>query len=161
MLVDDNPAHLMTGKNMLRKHFEVFDLPSPEKLFEFLEFVVPDIILLDVDMPSMSGYEVIAKLKEDERLADVPIMFVTARREAGNELKGLSLGAVDYVAKPFSAPRLIKRIRPPLALSGTDHRLDTGLVPPPASVAPLDDYCRLFARRAIDGLRLRNRRYEG
>ena len=123
MLVDDNPTHLATGKNMLRKHFEVYDMPSPRKLFEFVEIVIPDLILLDVDMPEMSGYEVIVRLKENEKLEDVPIIFVTSRRESGNELKGLSLGAVDYVTKPFSAPRLIKRIENHLLIAAQRKQL--------------------------------------
>jgi putative two-component system response regulator len=110
ILVDDNMANLSMGKNMLNTFYEVFPLPSAAKLFEFLEKVVPDLILLDIDMPEMDGYEAIQKLKSVPALAGIPVIFLTAKNDESSELEGLSLGAIDYVSKPFSAPRLLKRI---------------------------------------------------
>ncbi|MDR1613839.1 MAG: response regulator [Planctomycetota bacterium] len=110
MLVDDNLANLSIGKNMLRDLYEVYAVPSAAKLFEILEHVTPDLILLDVLMPEMNGYEVIRKLKSDQRWSDVPVIFLTARIDESSELQGLSLGAIDYVSKPFCAPLLLKRI---------------------------------------------------
>ncbi len=110
MLVDDNQANLNIGKNMLKDSYEVYALPSAERLFKFLETVKPDLILLDIAMPGMSGFEVIRILKADSRYANIPVIFVTARSEEMNELEGLSLGAVDYVTKPFSAAILLRRI---------------------------------------------------
>ncbi len=110
MLVDDNQANLNIGKNMLKGSYEVYALPSAERLFKFLETVKPDLILLDIAMPGMSGFDVIRILKADARYAEIPVIFVTAKSEETNELEGLALGAVDYVAKPFSAAILMKRI---------------------------------------------------
>jgi putative two-component system response regulator len=110
MLVDDNMANLALGKNMLKVAYEVYAVPSAEKLFEILQNVLPDLILLDIMMPEMNGYEAIRKLKGDERLADIPVIFLTSQSDEGSELEGLSLGAIDYVTKPFSAPLLLKRI---------------------------------------------------
>jgi putative two-component system response regulator len=110
MLVDDNMANLTMGKNMLKDTYEVFAMPSAAKLFEVLSKVLPDLILLDVEMPGMDGYETIRILKADARYADIPVIFLTAKSDEGSELAGLSLGAIDYVTKPFSAPLLLKRI---------------------------------------------------
>jgi len=110
VLVDDDYSNLINGKNVLKKQHEVFTVPSGEKLFELLEQIVPDIILLDVEMPVMDGYAVLRELKKNPVMADIPVIFLTARRDVGSELEGLTLGAVDYISKPFSPPLLLKRI---------------------------------------------------
>ena len=110
MLVDDNQANLNMGKNMLKDIYEVYALPSAERLFKFLETVTPDLILLDVVMPGINGFEVIKILKANPRYANIPVVFVTSKADELDELEGLALGAVDYVTKPFSAAILLKRI---------------------------------------------------
>jgi putative two-component system response regulator len=109
-LVDDNMANLTTGKTMLREHYDIFSIPSGSKLFEILEKVTPDLILLDIEMPEMNGYEAIAKLKKEKKTGKIPVIFLTARNDPGSELEGLNLGAIDYISKPFSPPLLLKRI---------------------------------------------------
>jgi putative two-component system response regulator len=116
MLVDDNQTNLNMGKNMLRDYYEVYALPSAERLFKFLQTVTPDLILLDVNMPGMDGFDVIKILKKEPLYADIPVIFVTAQTEEMDELEGLKLGAVDYVAKPFSAAILLRRIENHLLL---------------------------------------------
>ncbi|MDR0500161.1 MAG: response regulator [Coriobacteriales bacterium] len=111
MLVDDNVANLTAYKNMLKEIFEVYTLPSALRMFEVLEKVEPDLILLDIEMPGMNGYEAIAKLKRDKRYEAIPVIFLTSRTDEGSEMEGLNLGAIDYVYKPFSPPLLIQRIR--------------------------------------------------
>ena len=110
ILVDDNLTNLAVGKNMLKTFYHVIPAPSAREMFEDLEKVIPDLILLDIEMPEMNGYEAIEKLKADARFAEIPIIFLTAKDDADSELEGLDLGAVDYVTKPFSAPLLLKRI---------------------------------------------------
>ncbi|MDR2784535.1 MAG: response regulator [Treponema sp.] len=109
-LVDDNMTNLTAGKTMLKNYYDIFSIPSGGKLFEILEKVTPDLILLDIEMPGMSGYEAIKKLKAEKRTYDIPVIFLTARNDSGSELEGLSLGAIDYIFKPFSPPLLLKRI---------------------------------------------------
>jgi putative two-component system response regulator len=81
-----------------------------------LEIVTPDLILLDIEMPEMNGYETLKKLKEKKETHDIPVIFLTARDDPGSELEGLSLGAIDYISKPFSPPLLLKRIENHLLL---------------------------------------------
>lgn len=110
ILVDDNMANLTMGRNLLKEHYEVYPATSAAKFFEILESVTPDLVLLDIEMPDMDGYETIKALKAEPSLRDIPVIFLTAKSDEPSELEGFSLGAVDYVSKPFSGPRLLKRI---------------------------------------------------
>jgi len=109
-LVDDVKANLTMGRDLLKTFYEVYPLPSAARLFELLENVIPDLILLDIEMPEMDGYEAIKKLKSDPRFASIPIIFLTAKDDDDSEMEGFDLGAADYVTKPFSGPLLLKRI---------------------------------------------------
>ena len=110
ILVDDVMTNLEQGRNILKTFYEVYPAPSAAKLFEILEKIIPDLILLDIEMPVMNGYEVIKKLKSDGRFAEIPVIFLTALNDESSEREGFDLGAADYVQKPFSAPLLLKRI---------------------------------------------------
>jgi len=110
ILVDDIMANLTIGRNLLKTFYETYPAFSAAKLFEILENVTPDLILLDIEMPDMDGYEAIKLLKADERYKDIPVIFVTAKGDEASEMEGFDLGAVDYVSKPFSGPLLLKRI---------------------------------------------------
>ncbi|MCL2880565.1 MAG: response regulator [Treponema sp.] len=110
ILVDDNPANLQTGKNVLSERYRVATAPSAEKLFSLLENNYPAMILLDVDMPGKDGYETIKILKSKPDTKNIPVIFVTAKTEEEDELKGLSLGAIDYITKPFQPALLLKRV---------------------------------------------------
>jgi len=133
IIVDDNAANLSVGRNLLKPYYEVFPAPSAAKLFSLLEKFVPDLILLDVNMPEMNGYEALKILKAEPRYADIPVIFLTAKNDEESELEGFSLGAVDYITKPFSGPLLLKRIESQLLLE--QQRRD--LI---ASHAALQDY---------------------
>ena len=109
-LVDDNIINLNTGKTALQHKYTVITMPSGEKLLISLQKLKPDLILLDIDMPGMSGYETIKGLKDNPDTADIPVIFLTGKHDVENELKGLTLGAVDYITKPFSQSLLLKRV---------------------------------------------------
>ncbi|MDR1702122.1 MAG: response regulator [Sporomusaceae bacterium] len=109
-LVDDDVTNLTIGKNTLAEFYNVFTFNSGTRLLKTLEKSIPDLILLDVEMPEMNGYEVIQLMKKSERLENIPVIFLTARRDSESEMKGLSLGAIDYIIKPFSPPLLLKRL---------------------------------------------------
>ncbi|MDR3213750.1 MAG: response regulator [Azoarcus sp.] len=110
MLIDDSLANLMVGKEALSNAYRVLTVPSAPKMFEMLQRYTPGLILLDVDMPEMNGYEAIKLLKENPKTERIPVVFLTAMADASSELQGLTLGAVDFIGKPFSAPLLKKRV---------------------------------------------------
>ena len=110
ILVDDNPTNLAVGSAALEGHYGVLTLNSGARLIKILDKTTPDLILLDVEMPEMSGYDVIRVLKGNPATAGIPVIFLTARNDGESELEGLSLGAIDYITKPFSTPLLLKRI---------------------------------------------------
>jgi len=116
ILVDDSPANLTACKKSLKDLYDVFPVPSAEKMFELLLHVFPDLILLDVEMPGTNGYEAMQKLRENEAYKDIPVIFLSAMDDAESEIEGLNLGAVDYIHKPFISSILIRRIEMHLAV---------------------------------------------
>ncbi|MDR2446225.1 MAG: response regulator [Treponema sp.] len=110
MIVDDSIANLKIGKNALMSLYNVFTVPSAKKMFELLERNKPALILLDIDMPDMDGYEAIKLLKENPDTLKIPVIFLTGKSEIEDEVKGLTLGAIDYISKPFSPFILRKRV---------------------------------------------------
>jgi len=120
--VDDNIENLTAIKNTLKDLYEVYPSPSALKMFSLLEHLRPDLILLDVEMPDMNGYEAAQKLKQSDKFREIPIIFLTSMDDAQSEIKGLSIGAVDYIRKPFVGPLILRRIETHLSL--IDHQLE-------------------------------------
>ena len=114
--VDDNVENLTALKNTMKDIYEVYPCPSAAKMFELLKHIQPELILLDVEMPEMGGYEAIGKLKSDPQYQDIPVIFLTSMSDAKSEIEGLSIGAVDYIHKPFVAPLLLQRIKTYLSI---------------------------------------------
>ncbi|MCL2819748.1 MAG: response regulator [Oscillospiraceae bacterium] len=110
VMVDDDITNLNVARNNLAGRYSIVTVPSGEKLFNLLDKISPSLILLDIEMPVMNGYEVMKKLKADEKTNHIPVIFLTAKIDPASEIEGLSLGAVDYITKPFSRDLLIKRI---------------------------------------------------
>ncbi|MDR1841165.1 MAG: response regulator [Holophagales bacterium] len=124
MLIDDNTTNLSVGKSALQDTYDVLTVNSGERALQLLEKITPDLILLDVDMPGMDGYETIRRIKANEAMSHIPVIFLTAKDDVNSELDGLSLGAVDYIAKPFSVPLLLKRIELHLLVEEQKNRLE-------------------------------------
>jgi len=112
LVVDDTPANLQLMSGLLQDDYKVKAATSGEKALK-IAFTdpQPDLILLDIMMPEMDGYEVCKRLKADEKTNQIPIIFLTAKAETQDEALGLSLGAVDYITKPVSPPIAIARIK--------------------------------------------------
>jgi len=114
--VDDNMENLNALKNTLKEIYRVYPIPAALELFDLLQHIQPDLILLDVEMPEMNGYEAIKKLKSDSKYHEIPIIFLTSMSDEQSEMEGLKLGAVDYIHKPFVTPLLLQRIKTHLSL---------------------------------------------
>lgn len=121
LIVDDTPENIQVLMEVLKDDCTIIAAINGERALKLAAaHPAPDIILLDVMMPGMSGYEVCARLKEIPDTRDIPVIFVTAMGEADDEAKGLDLGAVDYIVKPF-IPKLVRaRVRNQLELK--NHR---------------------------------------
>jgi signal transduction histidine kinase len=122
IVVDDNIENLTAIKNTLKDLYEVYPIPSAQKMFGLLEHIKPDLILLDVEMPEMNGYDAAKKLKSNGEFSEIPIIFLTSMDDAKNEMKGLNIGAVDYIHKPFLAPLLLRRIKTHMSL--IEHQME-------------------------------------
>lgn len=103
LCVDDDPTNLRLLLEILGKDHQVFLAPSGERALDFLQFHIPDLILLDVEMPRMSGYEVIRRIKQDALWREIPVIFLTAQGGPEKEQMAFELGAVDYILKPITA----------------------------------------------------------
>ncbi|MCC6210794.1 MAG: response regulator [Burkholderiales bacterium] len=110
---------------MLKRNYDVrFAGNSDETLAGADTDPLPDLILLDVEMPSLNGYEVCARLKANPSLSHIPVIFVTSRSDPKDQARGLMAGAVDYIAKPLSAPITLLRVRNQLALADQRRALE-------------------------------------
>ena len=104
LIVDDSPENITVLGALLRTDYTVRVATNGEKALKIMESDnPPDLILLDVMMPGMDGYEVCRRLKADSRTQNIPIIFITAKTSEADEVKGFNMGAVDYVTKPFSS----------------------------------------------------------
>jgi putative two-component system response regulator len=108
-IVDDSETVRAAAKQALDGIYKTFSLPGAAACFKLLERITPDLILLDVDMPEMNGFEAIERLKSDERHKDIPVVFLTSMRDEDFEIRGLGSGALDFLRKPLSPSVLLKR----------------------------------------------------
>ncbi len=120
LVVDDTPDNLALMSALLRDRYKVQVANQGEKGLRIAESKTPpDLILLDVMMPEMDGYEVCRRLKANPRTRDIPVIFLTAKSEVEDEQKGLALGAADYITKPISPPILRARVATQLSLKAS------------------------------------------
>ena len=110
-VVDDSDTNLSMAEAVLEDNYRVMTMPSASKMFDLLEKVIPDLILLDIEMPVMDGFETLKKLKHESKWVEIPTIFLTGRNDSEVEARGFELGAVDFITKPFSAPVLLNRIK--------------------------------------------------
>lgn len=110
-VVDDNDTNLAAAKEALKNHYRVMTMPSAIKMFAMMEKLTPDLILLDIEMPEMDGFEALSRLKSNNDHVDIPVIFLTSMTDSAVEARGFQLGVVDFVSKPFSTPVLQNRIK--------------------------------------------------
>jgi len=99
------------AKNTLKDHYQVFTMSSAMKMLALLEKITPDLILLDIKMPEIDGFEALLCLKTNPLYADIPVIFLTSNTDAATEARGFELGVVDFITKPFSPPVLLNLIK--------------------------------------------------
>jgi putative two-component system response regulator len=117
LVVDDTPDNLILMNSLLKDDYKVKIANSGEKALKIVASESPqDLILLDIMMPGMDGYEVCQHLNNDPKAMNIPVIFLTAKAEVEDEKRGLELGAVDYITKPISPPIVMARVKTQLAL---------------------------------------------
>ena len=117
LIVDDTPANIgVLHKTLQPEGFKVYISSSGLAALSFLENNTPDLILLDVMMPGIDGFETCEKIKENERTKNIPIIFITAVSEIDAVVKGFQLGAMDYITKPFRQEEVIARVKTQMKL---------------------------------------------
>ena len=107
LIVDDEQMNLMELNRILESKYTIYAATSGVDAIEAVREHLPDVIILDIIMPDMDGYEVLLELKADEATMDIPIIIISSLSGLGSEERGLALGAVDYITKPFS-PAIVK-----------------------------------------------------
>ena len=117
LVVDDEPANLNLMRQILKNDYDLVFAKSGADALTNLQKQVPDLALLDVMMPGMSGHEVCEKMKADPRFSHVPVIFCTAMSEEGDEVRGFQLGAADYITKPVRPAVVLARVRTHLKLA--------------------------------------------
>jgi len=116
-VVDVNEANLFMAGEMLKSQFAVETMTSASAMFKLLENKKPDLILMDIEMPEMDGYEALRHLKENHLHSDIPVILITGMIDALSQVRGFQLGAVDFITKPFSEQLLLNRIKPYLNIN--------------------------------------------
>ncbi|MBF0451197.1 MAG: diguanylate cyclase [Candidatus Magnetomorum sp.] len=112
LIVDDLPQNLQVLGSILRKSkYQIAVATNGQQAIDVLKNISPDLILLDVMMPGIDGHEVCRRLKEQDSTRDISIIFLTAKSETDDIVKGFELGAVDYITKPFNATELLARVK--------------------------------------------------
>jgi len=124
-VVDDQETNRTTAKNALEDQYAIYAIPSAERMFKMLEKITPDLILLDIEMPEIDGFEALQRLKSDARFKRIPVIFLTGKIDFSIEARGFESGVVDFIGKPFSPLVLTRRIEAHLE---TDKLIKKSLV---------------------------------
>ncbi|WP_462383257.1 response regulator [Pseudomonas sp. Marseille-QA0892] len=127
LLVDDEPLNLQVLRQILQESYRLFFAKDGIRAIELAEQEHPDLILLDIMMPGLTGYETCSRLKQNRATAAIPIIFVTALSDIADEARGFEVGGVDYIAKPVSAPIVRARVKTHLSLVRADELRESRL----------------------------------
>ena len=111
LIVDDAPENLMVMESILAKYYSLKLFNDAREALDYAFANPPDLILLDIMMPKIDGFETCRRLKADPKLVDIPIIFITSKNEDEYEQMGFSVGASDFIHKPINAPILIARVK--------------------------------------------------
>lgn len=125
LIVDDVPKNLqVVGKILDQNNYEVAVADSAEAALEVLKNIIPDLILLDVMMPDIDGYELCELIKKQKKLKNIPVIFLTAQTDVDNIVRGFEVGGVDYITKPFNFREFLARIKTHLELKNAREQIE-------------------------------------
>jgi two-component system NtrC family sensor kinase len=135
LAVDDTPENLRLLTNLLREYgYKVRPVPNGRMALSVIEMSAPDLILLDIMMPDLNGYEVCSKLKQSPEYAHIPVIFISAIDDMNDKIKAFEVGGVDYITKPFQVEEVLARVEAHLkihllqkSLQDKNHELESAL----------------------------------
>jgi two-component system sensor histidine kinase/response regulator len=146
LIVDDTPANLRLLSNMLAEQgYKVRSVISGQMALTATQASPPDLILLDIRMPEMNGYEVCEHLKSDEDTRDIPIIFISALDATQDKVKAFTVGGVDYITKPFQLEEVLARVKTHLALRNLQKSLQREIIERDRLISELDAYAHTVA----------------
>ena len=125
-VVDDNSINLLKADEALSDYYDVITISSASTMYELFDDITPDIILLDIMMPDINGFEALDWLKSDARYKEIPVIFLTSKSDADTEARGFEMGVADFIKKPFSEPVLLSRIKTALEAGTADSEKSGG-----------------------------------
>lgn len=142
LMVDDVSTNLICASEVLKSSYEIITAKSGSQALAILQETTPDLILLDVVMPDMDGYEVFQKIKDMPKAHDIPVIFLTAEQDQQKELKGFEMGAMDFIRKPFEPEIMRSRIDKILKMTEENRAL--------RNIAHKDELTKLQNRRCLE-----------
>ncbi|CAO3353684.1 diguanylate cyclase [Azospirillum melinis] len=116
LVVDDIPSNVHVLSRILKDDYDIYFATDGEKALDLVQARMPDLVLLDIMMPGMDGFEVCRRIKADPAIHDIPVIFISAKSEVEDETRGLEVGAIDFITKPISPPIVKARVRNHLLL---------------------------------------------
>ncbi len=149
LIVDDEPANISLLNEVLKSSYQVMVAKSGKKaILAAQSDQLPDLILLDIIMPEIDGYEVLRKLKSNDETKNIPVIFVTSKGNEEDETKGLEMGAVDYIHKPFNPAVVKARVKAHLELKRNRDFLEWMLKERTTELKKMEkEYAYLFLRK--------------
>lgn len=150
LMVDDEPLNISVVAEILFQKYDLLVATNGEKALQIIHSdIKPDLILLDIMMPGMSGFEVAARIKENHKTSHIPIIFLTAKNDNESIVKGFELGAVDYLSKPFQKEELLVRIKNTLQTFNLRNTLNRALEKSQSYVKTIEKQMRLIDKNII------------
>jgi len=124
LIVDDDKTNLMVLMNILQQDYHLYIAKTGEDAIKNAEMNIPDLILLDIILPGIDGYEVLVRLREMDKTKNIPVIFLTGLSDSGSEEKGIKLGAVDYIIKPFDSSLVKQKVEHQLKIINQQRTLN-------------------------------------
>ena len=153
VIVDDKPDNLRLLIGILTEQgYRIRPVSKPLRALAMIQSELPDLILLDIKMPDIDGYEVCRRLKADERTRHIPIIFISALQDIREKVKGFSLGGVDYITKPFQAEEVLARVETHLSLYQLRYQLEGIVEERTAALQKSERQYRLLVEQVTDGI---------
>lgn len=150
LVIDDNVTNLKFAEKTLKPYYKVSLLISGAQTLKFLYKNKPDLILLDINMPDMDGYETLIKIREIPELDNIPVIFLTALSDSESEVRGIELGAVDFIIKPFVPQTMLSRVKMHLEFSEYKNELENKVYEKTEMIEHLQDVMMLSLAELVE-----------